>query len=265
MEQLPRAVITHALPGVITIPAGSATASITVGTLADALVESSESLQIELVEGAGYTVGLISERTSQAIIQNVGTALPGGTTITPTNLLANFTRSAYFLSDYTHRPVQFHRASGYHDRAGHRWDAQLRLPYNAAIAQGDVLWAEFWVRSLTGTGNITSYPNAIAIPIPRVWIEASPSPALGLACNCPLLHRRLMRSAEPAWASFWEHRFKRCSSPISLSRTMDRPQHHSLHALSQQHRRNLRLYVGRYRHWPALHLGDGDNHRDSAS
>ncbi len=145
-----------ALSGTVTIPAGSATASILTTPLADALSETIENIQVELMDGPDYNVGLISERTTSATIQNVGTALPGGTTVSPAVVLANFSRFGGTFSQIA--PVAPYSAivqAAITTVPANRWDAQLRLPYNAAIQQGDVLWAEFYVRSLSGTGNIT--------------------------------------------------------------------------------------------------------------
>ena len=144
------------LSGNITIPAGAVTASILVTTLADATTEVTENLQVELLDGPGYNVGLISQRTTLGTIQNVGAALPGGTVLTPPVVLANFSRFGGTFSQIT--PIAPYTAivqAAITSVPANRWDAQLRLPYNAAIQQGDVLWAEFYVRSITGTGNIT--------------------------------------------------------------------------------------------------------------
>lgn len=145
-----------ALSGSVTIPAGADTATLSITALADAVNESAETIQLELKDAPGYIVGLISQRTSLATIQNVGAALPGGTTITPAVVLANFSRFGGTFTQVTPTaPYSAIIQAAITSVPANRWDAQLRLPYNAAVQLGDVLWAEFYVRSLSGTGNIT--------------------------------------------------------------------------------------------------------------
>lgn len=145
-----------ALPVSITIPAGAATATIAATTLADAATEAAEVLQIELQDGPGYNVGMISQRTSLATIQNVGAAVPGGTVVTPAMTLGNF---GYFGGNFSQitpaAPYNAIMQAAITSVPANRWDAQLRLPYNAAIQQGDILWAEFYVRAMNGSGMIT--------------------------------------------------------------------------------------------------------------
>ena len=157
-----------ALSGNVTIPAGAATTSILVTTLADAITEVTENLQLELLDGPGYNVGLVSQRTSLGTIQNVGAALPGGTVITPAVVLANFSRFGGTFSQIT--PIAPYTAivqAVITSVPANPWDAQLRFSYTATIQQGDVLWVEFYVRSLTGTGNITVVSERNSTPFTK--------------------------------------------------------------------------------------------------
>ncbi len=143
--------------GSVTIPVGSAVASVQIIPLSDALFESSESVQIELVDGPGYEVGLTSERQSLATIQNVSSAPSGGSTISPAMVLGNYQRFGGSFSQIT--PVAPYAAilqATISTVPSNAYDAQLRLAYTGAVLQGDVLWAEFSVRSIGSLGKITA-------------------------------------------------------------------------------------------------------------
>ncbi len=144
------------LPGTITIPAGQSSAFIDITALNDALVEGTESIVVELSEGNGYDVGLLSQRTATVSIQDNANAPAGGSSIIAGSGLSSF---SYFggtfstVVDATYGNVIQAVITG---TPANPWNAQLRQSINKAVKKGDILYFEFYVRSATATGIATS-------------------------------------------------------------------------------------------------------------
>ena len=154
--------------GSVTIPAGSAVASVLVTPLSDAVFESPETVQLELVDGPGYEVGLISERQSVGTIQNVGSTVPGGTIISPAMVLGNYQAFGGSFSQISPAaPFSAILQATVATVPTNLYDAQLRFLYSSAIQQGEVLWADFYVRSIGGTGKITALSEKNSAPFTK--------------------------------------------------------------------------------------------------
>ncbi len=187
-----------AQPGTIVIPAGQRSAVLSIPTLTDALTEGTETLLVEIVDGPGYDVGLISERRSIGSIQDDAPAPVGGTLASQPMVLGNYSGFGGSFASFTPtapRTAAF-RAT-INTAPALPYNAQLRAPISTAIAANDILLMEFFVRS-TGANegsiavifeNNTSYAKSIeqGITVPTSWTRiqvpflASESYAAGAA------------------------------------------------------------------------------------
>lgn len=151
------------LSGTVTIPAGQSTAYITVTPLADGVREPNETVVVELQDRNGYNVGLTSERTATVIIQDDSDAPTGGASLWSGTALSNFTGFGGTFTELTD-PVRgaVIQAQVTTARPESPWDSQLLQAINRSVSNGDILFLEFWARSI-GSG-----PAAITAVFERV-------------------------------------------------------------------------------------------------
>ncbi len=250
-----------ALPGTITIPAGAATATLAVTTLADAATEAAETLQIELRDGPGYDVGLISQRTALATIQNVGAAIPGGTAITPAVTLANFNYFGGSFSQIT--PTAPYNAiiqAAITTVPANRWNAQLRLPYNAAIQQGDILWAEFYVRSMNGSGMITVVSERNSDPYTKSLDRGISVTTQWARVQLPFTSLETYAAGEASLSFFLGAQVQTLQFADVVVRNYGVSRNITPGLLLEQYRRPVWQCGYRGGNWPSLSTGHGDHY-----
>ncbi len=144
------------LSGSVIIPSGQDTVSINIQPLSDALVEGSEKLILELKDGPGYQVGRLSERTATVTIQDNSPAPVGGVPLLSGTALVNFVRFGGVFSSLTDPLLGPVIQAVISTAPSNPWDAQLNQAISTPVIAGDILYAEFFVRSVTATGNITA-------------------------------------------------------------------------------------------------------------
>ena len=142
------------LPGTVTIPAGQAAVTLELTALADATVEGTEQVVVELKQAPGYTVDLRSMRTATIALQD-DVAVPGG----GTSLLAGTDRASFLAYGGTFSTVT-DATRGSTIQAviasvpSAPSNAQLRQTNAAPVVRGDTIFVEFWVRSVTPSGQL---------------------------------------------------------------------------------------------------------------
>lgn len=135
------------LSGTITIPAGQASVNLMVTPIVDSLSEGQELIEIELADGAGYSVGLVSERTVQANLLDDRPSPIGGT-----SLLGSFISFGATVTNPNVAPFGTVIQAAVTENHTNYFDAQVAQPINHAIGQGDLLLVDFYVRSLNVAG-----------------------------------------------------------------------------------------------------------------
>lgn len=144
------------LSGSVVIPAGAASTYIDVTALTDALTEGAENVVIELAEGAGYRVGLLSERIATATIQDNINAPSGGTSLLAGTALANFDKFGGTFTTVTDPGFGSVIQAAITTQQSQVYNAQLRQAISGPVKTGDILYAEFYARSVTPNGKITA-------------------------------------------------------------------------------------------------------------
>lgn len=137
----------QALTGTVTIPAGQASAFVDVSPLADAATEGAERVTIELQDGPGYDVGLTSERTATATIQDDVNAPAGGTALLAGTARANFNIFGATGTGFTDPTYGTATQAVVATAPANPWNAQIQQATSAAVRRGDVLYVEFYARS----------------------------------------------------------------------------------------------------------------------
>ncbi len=135
------------LIGSITIPAGSDSVTLNVTPNSDTIDEGDETVIVELLHSDRYEVGLKSERTFNAVILDDTEAPAGGASLwTRTSLPAFqfFGGTFTSVSDPTFGSV-IQASIG---NVANDFSAQLKQPIDASVVEGDILFAEFFVRSV---------------------------------------------------------------------------------------------------------------------
>lgn len=167
------------LPGSITIPAGERSAEISVLPIADQIAEADESFVLELQADSAYDVGLKSQRTAHGSIRNSAAAPAGATPVFQNTELNDFTffgGNFSTLSDPDEGDVlQAEIATLPEDS----YSAQLFQTIDEPVSEGDILFAEFRVRSVNGPGEITAvfeeaggqYTKSLSqgVPVRTTW------------------------------------------------------------------------------------------------
>lgn len=146
----------QSLSGTITIPAGQASATIHIEPLVDALEEGDEAVELTLRDGPGYEVGLKSERSVLVTLQDNRDVPAGGLSLWDGNALNNFqrfggnfsTQNVPGMGDVIQVQIPSQPSSPF--------GVQLRQDIDSPVAEGDILYAEFFVRSLGGPGQIAA-------------------------------------------------------------------------------------------------------------
>lgn len=144
------------LPGTVMIPAGQNSATISITASEDLINEGPENIIVELSENAGYQTGGISERTATATIQDNVSAPAGGSSLLAGTALSSFSHfggSFTTVSDATFGSVI---QAAITNQQANAWDSQLRQNVSGPVNVGDILYAEFLVRSITPSGNISA-------------------------------------------------------------------------------------------------------------
>ncbi len=197
------------VPNTVTIPAGATSANVLVPTLSDADTEGPETIIFEIVDGPGYEVGLISERRSLGTIQDVFDAPAGGTQITadlsinPNTAINNFIRFGGTFQ--TIAPVSPYTAivqATISTVPANTFNAQLKLTYNAAIQQGDILWADFFVRSLVGEGQITAVSERQSDPFTKSLEQSFVVPTVWTRVQIPFVSAESYTAGQAAFGFF---------------------------------------------------------------
>lgn len=165
------------LSGTITIAAGSDSVDLVITPFADTSVEGDESLVVELLPGAGYELGLKSERTSNGTLQDNVAAPAGGTALYDNQSLSDFIAfggSYSTVSDPTFGNV----IQGIIPTQPNSFNAQLKLANSAPVDAGDLLLLELNVRSVGSDGQIaaafengTTFEKSLfqGIPVTQDW------------------------------------------------------------------------------------------------
>ncbi|MEQ1826240.1 MAG: PA14 domain-containing protein [Pirellula sp.] len=145
-----------ALSGSITIPAGQISANINITATSDAFVEGNETLVVEIKAGTGYRVGRTSQRIATVTIQDDVTSPSGGTSLLSGASLSNFIAFGGTFSTVNVPTYGNVIQAVITTQFANTYDAQLRQHNSSAIQVGDVLFAEFSVRTLTATGSLSA-------------------------------------------------------------------------------------------------------------
>ena len=143
----------QALSGSVTIPAGSDSVMLDITPLTDADNEGRESIVIELLHSQRYEVGFKSERTFNAVLLDDVEAPAGGTSLwNGTNLSAFVSYGGNFstVADPTFGSV-IQATIG---NQSSPFNSQLRQTIDAPVAEGETLFAEFFVRSVGSTDGL---------------------------------------------------------------------------------------------------------------
>lgn len=136
------------LSGSITIPAGERSATLQLTALADSLTEGTETATIELQAGNGYQVGLISERTAHARLQDNAASPAGSVTVWTApdlNEISHFGGNFTTAHDVNVGDVIQAEINVLPEDA---YSAQLTSPLRGSVASGDILLLEFYARSV---------------------------------------------------------------------------------------------------------------------
>ncbi|MEQ1825597.1 MAG: PA14 domain-containing protein [Pirellula sp.] len=135
------------LSGIQVIPAGQDSVVVDIQSIADGQVEGNESVVLEIVDGSGYLLGGISNRSATLTIQDNVSAPSGGLSVLAGTALSNFIAFGGTFSAFTdpvHGPAI---GANITSLPANPWDAQLRQNINVPVNAGDILYAEFLARS----------------------------------------------------------------------------------------------------------------------
>jgi GH35 family endo-1,4-beta-xylanase len=141
------------LSGSVTFAAGQTSAVLVVSGAADALLEGTESVTVELQDGPGYRVGTISSRTATTTILDNVEAPAGGVPVV-SSAISSFTvtgpqyGTSQIVSDPRFGPALQASVTMVPPNTYNRQVFQRNA---SAIAKGDRLLVEFYARSTTGT------------------------------------------------------------------------------------------------------------------
>ncbi len=143
--------------GTVTIPANESSASVTIAPLVDASNEGVESLIFEVIDGPGYDVGLISQRRGQASIGDVVDPPAGALVVSPAIPLSGYGKFGGAFSSITPTaPYSRIFQAVISTKPANSYNAQLKIDSLSGFGAGDVLLADFYVRSIGGVGQITA-------------------------------------------------------------------------------------------------------------
>ena len=165
------------LSGTITIPAGSESIELTISALADSDLEGAESVIIELQDGTGYTVGLQSERTSYGKIQDDAPAPTGGVALFNGNALSDFSQIGNTATFSTvNDPIEGSVIQvEVPAQTNNPWNIQLKQGIDAPVNEGDLLLAQFRVRSVGGDGELSAVFEKSSTPFTKSINQGLPA------------------------------------------------------------------------------------------
>ncbi|TWU58011.1 endo-1,4-beta-xylanase [Rubripirellula reticaptiva] len=166
--------------GLVTIPAGATSATVSINPVSDSLSEGTESIIFEVVDSAGYDVGFISERRAEAIISDDVEPPTGTLVVSPAVPLTNYAKfGGNFTSITPTAPFTNVIEAAIPTVTGSQFDSQLRFGNLQGFQTGDVMLADFYVRSIGGVGKITAiaetdgqpYDHSLdhSIDVPTQW------------------------------------------------------------------------------------------------
>ena len=142
--------------GNVTIPAGQTAVTLEINALVDTDNEGDESLNVELLAGSGYDVGLKSQRTAYGTLQDDAVAPAGGISLWNGDSLSDFD---FFGGSFTTvsdpgfgNVIQAVIPGGLENS----FNSQLRQGVNGSVSEGDILWVEFQARSVGGPGEVSA-------------------------------------------------------------------------------------------------------------
>ena len=155
------------LPGSVVIPAGQSSVSFDIAAISDSLTEGTETVTIELLDASGYEVDRLSQRTANVTIQDNTNAPAGGVSLLAGTTLSSFSSFGGTFSTVTD-PIQGNVIqAAITSQQSSPFNSQLRQSINGPIANGDILYFEFYVRSVTASGNITAIFETNASPFTK--------------------------------------------------------------------------------------------------
>ena len=190
------------LSGTITIPAGADSADLFITSIADNLVEGDESLIVELQAGSGYEVGLKSARTSYGTLQDNVDAPAGGTSLISGTQLSDFIAfggSYSTVNDAVYGDVIQAVISG----AGTQpFNSQLKQNIDSPVTEGDILLAEFRVRSVGGSGELTAIFESSASPFTKSLTQGLPASEDWTRVQIPLIALESYAAGEASFGFF---------------------------------------------------------------
>ena len=162
------------LSGTITIPAGSVSADLFVTPIADNAVEGDESLIVELQAGPGYEVGLKSERTAHGILQDDVDAPAGGSNLWNGTQLGDFLAFGGTFSTVNDAVYGDVIQAVINGAGTQPFNSQLKQNIDAPVTEGDILLAEFRVRSIGGPGEVSAIFESSASPFTKSLSQGLP-------------------------------------------------------------------------------------------
>jgi GH35 family endo-1,4-beta-xylanase len=194
------------LPGSIIIPAGASQATLSVATLADQVTEGTESVIVELIDGLDYQLGFISQRQVLGNIQDVVDAIPGGTSLLPQFTLNNYLAFGGVYSEpLPVAPYEHIIQATISTVPANPWDAQLRTTIDLPIERDDVLWLEFYARSIGGPGRITAVSERNGPPYEKSLDQALVVPTTWTRFQLPFMARDSFVSGDSTIGFFLGH------------------------------------------------------------
>ncbi|WP_075085527.1 endo-1,4-beta-xylanase [Mariniblastus fucicola] len=140
----------------IDIPAGQSSVTLEINAISDSETEGSESLNVELQAGPEYTVGFKSQRIAYGNLQDDVSAPAGGTSLWNGQTLGDFTSFGGTFTSETDATFGNVIQADIAGQLANAWNAQLKQSINGPVNEGDILWVEFYARSLAGPGEISA-------------------------------------------------------------------------------------------------------------
>ena len=163
------------LPGSITIPAGERSATLEISPQTDSLVEGNESVVVQLRAGSGYQVGLQSERTVHGTIQDDAAVPAGGVSLWNGSQLSDFSYFGASFSTQTDPLFGNVIQAVISTQPANLFSVQLRQTIDSPVNAGDILLAEFRVKSVGGPGEISAIFERAGAPYTKSLAQGLPA------------------------------------------------------------------------------------------
>ena len=162
------------LPGTITIPAGESSVTLSVTPLVDSNLEGDESVIVELTAGSDYDVGLQSQRTVHGQIQDNVDAPAGGSSLWTGTALGDFDHFGGTFTTENDATFGSVIQAAITSPPASLFSSQLRQTIDAPVTEGDILFAEFRVRSIGGPGEISAIFERAGAPFTKSLSQGIP-------------------------------------------------------------------------------------------